>query len=86
MKKTGILIIALLLIAMLTGCRRNPDTTNSTNGSAAPSSTQTTARATTPSTAGNTKPSTGVIPGPSDVMPQPSDGTSMPSGNRGPRY
>lgn len=87
MKKTGILFITLMLLAaMLTGCRSNPDTTNTTSTPAATSGTQSTTKATTPSTADNTKPSTGVIPSPSDMMPQPSDGTSLPGTNRGPRF
>lgn len=88
MSKAGILILTLLLVAaMFTGCRRrSPDTTNSTGTTTATTSTQSTTRATVPSTAGNTKPSTGVIPDATDLMPQPTDGTDMTRGHRGPRY
>ena len=84
MKKAGILIFTLLLVtAMFSGCRRNPDTTNTT---AAPTTTSTTSKATRPSTPGNTKPSSGVIPDPSNMMPQPTEGSNATRGHRGPRY
>ena len=78
MKKAGILIITLILVAaMFTGCRRG---TTDTTGSSAPATTSSTAKPTTPKTTGTTKPSSGVIPGPSGMMPQPS-GSSAPGRN-----
>ncbi len=82
MKKAGILIFTLLLVtAMFSGCRRSPDTTNTT---AAPT-TSTTTKATRPTT-GTTKPSSGVIPDATDMMPQPTNGTDAGRRHRGPRY
>lgn len=84
MKKAGILILTLLLVAaMFSGCRRSPDTTNTT---VAPTTTSTTTKATRPSTTAGTKPSSGVIPDATDMMPQPTDGTGVTRGHRGPRY
>ena len=74
MKKAGILIIALILVAaMFSGCRRGA---TDTTGTTAPT-TATTAKPTTPKTTGTTKPSKGVIPGPGDWMPDPS-GSMVP--------
>jgi hypothetical protein len=77
MKKAGILIVALILVAaMFSGCRRG---TTDTTGTTAPTTT-TTAKPTTPKTTGTTKPSSGVIPNPGDMIPEPS-GTTAPGRN-----
>lgn len=88
MKKAGILMLALLLVAaMFTGCRRRePNTTNSTHSTVTPTSTHSTSRATVPSTSGHTRPSTGIIPDATDLMPDTTDGTDMTRAHRGPRY
>lgn len=84
MRKAGILILTLVLVsAMFCGCRRQPDTTNTTT---APGTTQSTGKVTTPGTTGSTKPSTGMIPDGTTVMPQPTDGSQATRGHRGPRY
>ena len=77
MKRAGILIIALILVAaMFSGCRRG---TTDTTGTTTPT-TATTAKPTTPKTTGTTKPSKGLIPSPDDMMPEPS-GTTTPGRN-----
>jgi len=92
MKKFTLLALTFVLIAALfTGCRRNPETT----GSTATSSTST-APATKPTTKPTTKPAettrpdgTGVLPDATDLMPDMTDGTTgtgTPRGHRGPRY
>lgn len=85
MKRAGILIFTLLLVAaMFTGCRRrSPETTNST---AAPTTTHSTTRATVPSSTTTVPKTTGVIPDATDLMPDATNGTDMSRGHRGPRY
>ena len=82
MKKAGILILTVLLVAaMCSGCRRTPDTTNTTMTPG----TSTTTKATSPSTTKTPK-ATGVIPDATDLMPDATNGTILPRGQRGPRY
>ena len=79
MKKAGILILTVLLVAaMCSGCRRTPDTTMTPG-------TSSTTKATTPSTTKTPK-ATGVIPDATDLMPDATNGTILPRGQRGPRY
>lgn len=83
MKKAGIFIFTLILVAaMFTGCRRGTTDTTGT-GTAAPTTT-TTAKPTTPKTTGTTKPSSGVVPSPSDMMPDPSGSTAPGRNHRSP--
>ncbi len=91
MRKAGILMFTVLLVAaMFTGCRNTgTDTTTSTATKATTpstsSGTQATIRPTVPSTTTGTKPSSGVIPDATDVVPTPS-GTDIGRGRMGPRY
>lgn len=83
MKKAGIFIFTMILVvAMFTGCRRGTTDTTGT-GTTAPTTT-TTARPTMPKTTGNTKPSSGVVPGPGDLMPDPSGSTAPGRNHRSP--
>lgn len=94
MKKFSVLALVFVLTAtMFAGCRRNPGTTGTTDGSTtgAPTTTSTAATthaATTPDA--TTRPSgTGVLPDATDILPDMTDGTTgtdMGRSHRGPRY
>lgn len=86
MKKAGILIMTMLLVAaMFTGCRRrNPDTTNTTVKPT--TGTTATTKAPKPSTTAPAPSATGVIPDATDLMPDTTKGTDMGRGRMGPRY
>lgn len=93
MKKAGILMLTLVLVAaMFSGCRRRNDgTTNTTMIPSTPGTTQTTTRATMPSTTMTRPETTGVIPDATDLLPDSTDGTGvtgsdMGRGRMGPRY
>ena len=83
MKRAGILVLTLILIAaMFTGCRRQPTDTTGMTGSTS----STVLPSTTNPITGTTMPSTTtVIPGTTDGTTA-TDGTDMTRGRMAPRY
>lgn len=92
MKKAGILMLTLVLVAaMFSGCRRRTDESTNTTMAPTTTTTQTTTRATMPSTTMTRPATTGVIPDATDLLPDGTSGTGatgsdMGRGRMGPRY
>lgn len=88
MKKAGIVILTLILVAaMFSGCRRRPqETTNTTMTPTTTATTQTTTRATMPQTTVTHPSTTDSIPDTTELLPDGTAGTDMGRGRMGPRY
>ena len=86
MKKFSVLALTFVLIAALfTGCRTNPDTTGSTPAATTGAAPTTKPAATKPDS--TTRPDgTGVLPDATDLMPSGTSAPDMSRSHRGPRY
>ena len=86
MKKFSVLALTFVLIAALfTGCRTNPDTTGSTPAATTGAAPTTKPAATKPDS--TTRPDgTGVLPDATDLVPDMTSGSNGARGNMGPRY